>query len=218
MGILGIDLATRRRNRVNGTIKSVHEHGFAIAVTQSFGNCSQYIQKRQLQWLTKQPDIMGKHPGQLTTQLDQPMRELINRSDTLFLSTRFSNSHTHASHGVDVSHRGGKPGFVKIENSRTLTIPDFSGNNFFNALGNILLDHRVGVLFIDFETGNLSAITGQAQVIWDGNELKQFEGAERLVQITIGDIIYRSNALPFRWIFQEYSPPLEFTGAWNHVL
>ena len=84
-------------------------------------------------------------------------------------------------------------------------------------MGNILLNHQVGILFVDFETGHLLSITGEANIIWDGDDLQAFEGAEQLIQITIRDIVYRPEALPFRWAFQEYSPTLEFTGDWSHV-
>ena len=62
-------------------------------------------------------------------------------------------------HGVDVSHRGGKPGFVRIDDDKTLTFPDFSGNYHFNTMGNILLNPLAGLLFIDFEQGDLLYLT-----------------------------------------------------------
>ncbi len=216
VGLLGIDLATRRRNRVNGVITSADEQGFAIAVTQSFGNCPQYIQKRQIHWLPerlKNAEDTARH----SSQFDESMNALIQNADTLFIATQYSTSHTQANHGVDVSHRGGKPGFVKIEGDRTIIFPDFSGNNFFNTLGNIMLDPRVGILFIDFEAGHLLSLTGRADILWDGDELNAFEGAERLIRITADEIVYAPEVLPFRWDFQEYSPSLDFTGNWSAV-
>ena len=129
IGLLGIDLETRRRNRVNGRIQAVSEDGFAIAVTQSFGNCPQYIQKRQLHWLPERLTTVTQDPQHLT-QLTKPMQQLIANADTLFIASRYTENDNNANQGVDVSHRGGKPGFVRIENDRTFTFPNFTGNSF----------------------------------------------------------------------------------------
>ncbi|XLM22644.1 pyridoxamine 5'-phosphate oxidase family protein, partial [Chromobacterium piscinae] len=61
------------------------------------------------------------------------------------------------------SHRGGKPGFVKIDGD-TLTIPDFAGNGYFNTLGNLLRHPRAGLLFIDFSSGDTLQLAGRAEV------------------------------------------------------
>ena len=214
IGLLGIDLATRRRNRMNGRIQAVSEDGFAVAVTQSFGNCPQYIQKRQLRWLPERLTANSQNP-QVLTQLTKPMQQLIANADTLFIASRYAAKNNSANQGVDVSHRGGKPGFVRIENEHAFTFPNFTGNSFYNTLGNLLLDNRVGILFLDFEAGHLLSITGHAEIIWDSKALKAFEGAEQLVRITPDKIIYLPEALPFRWDFQEYSPSLAFTGDWS---
>jgi predicted pyridoxine 5'-phosphate oxidase superfamily flavin-nucleotide-binding protein len=47
IGLLGIELHTRRRNRINGHVRAMSTGGFAVTVDQSFGNCPQYIQLRQ---------------------------------------------------------------------------------------------------------------------------------------------------------------------------
>ncbi|MDJ0704050.1 MAG: pyridoxamine 5'-phosphate oxidase family protein [Leptolyngbyaceae cyanobacterium MO_188.B28] len=214
IGLLGIELETRRRNRMNGRIQAVSENGFAIAVTQSFGNCPQYIQKRQLSWLSEQ-QTTGAQEAQHFSQLTQPIQQLIANADTLFIASRYTENNNSINQGVDVSHRGGKPGFVRIEDERTFIFPNFTGNSFYNTLGNLLLDNRVGILFLDFEAGDLISITGQADIIWESEELKAFDGAEQLVRITSDKIVYLPEALPFRWDFQEYSPSLAFTGEWS---
>src|SRR3546814_14766932 len=68
--------------------------------------------------------------------------------------------------GADVSHRGGRPGFVRVtedDGRSVLTIPDFSGNQFFNTLGNIAINPRAGLLFVDFATGDLLTLTGRSE-------------------------------------------------------
>ncbi|MFX6019220.1 pyridoxamine 5'-phosphate oxidase family protein, partial [Acinetobacter baumannii] len=81
---------------------------------------------------------------------------------------------------VDVSHRGGKPGFVRVDEAGVLTVPDFNGNRFFSTLGNIVLDGHAGLLFVDYASGDVLQMTGQAEVILDSPEIAAFEGAERL--------------------------------------
>lgn len=119
---------------------------------------------------------------------------------------------------MDVSHRGGKPGFVNIvrgDNGKdTLQIPDFVGNFFFNTFGNIALNPRVGLLFIDYAGHNLLHIAGQARLILDGPEIDAYVGAERILSIEVDAAIWRSNALPLQWTAAVASPFLEQTGSW----
>ncbi|MDI9769563.1 pyridoxamine 5'-phosphate oxidase family protein, partial [Pantoea dispersa] len=81
---------------------------------------------------------------------------------------------------VDVSHRGGKAGFVRIAADDVLTIPDFNGNLFFSTLGNIVLNGKAGLLFIDYASGDVLQMSGDATVITDSAEIAAFQGAERL--------------------------------------
>ena len=94
-----------------------------VAVTQSFGNCPQYIHIRDIQAVPADPA-----PPEVMPHLDQAAREAITATDTLFVAT------SGGAEGVDISHRGGKPGFVRVDGN-TLTIPDFAGNRYFNTLG-----------------------------------------------------------------------------------
>ncbi|MBZ4358990.1 pyridoxamine 5'-phosphate oxidase family protein, partial [Mycobacterium tuberculosis] len=80
-----------------------------------------------------------------------------------------------------VSHRGGMPGFVRVDDARTLTTPDFSGNRFFNTLGNLQHDPRAGLLFVDFDNGDLLYVAARAEIVWDGPLVASFDGAQRVV-------------------------------------
>ena len=51
IGLLGIDLRTRRRNRLNGVIRREGAAGFDVDVEQSYGNCPQYIQLRDFEFV-----------------------------------------------------------------------------------------------------------------------------------------------------------------------
>ncbi|WP_332697306.1 pyridoxamine 5'-phosphate oxidase family protein [Bosea sp. (in: a-proteobacteria)] len=202
IGLLGIDLRTRRRNRANGVIVARGEGGLRVAVSQSFGNCAKYIQSRQHQ---RAPALA--EPAEAFSGLDEAARALIARADTLFIASA-------AAGGVDISHRGGQPGFVAIEGDR-LTVPDFAGNNYFNTLGNLLLEPAAGLLFVDFAAGDVLQLQGETEIIWDGPELAALSGAQRLWRFRSRRGWRRRAALPLRWSAPELAPTTLATGIWR---
>jgi predicted pyridoxine 5'-phosphate oxidase superfamily flavin-nucleotide-binding protein len=177
IGLLGIEPHTRRRNRMNGVVEQVTDGRFTVGVQQSFGNCPKYIQARRPEYM-RQPSATHVMPSD---RLDEGTRAMIRRADTLFIATAHPAAATDQAprHGVDVSHRGGKPGFVRVDDERTLTIPDFAGNFFFNTLGNIAVNPKAGLLFLDFTNGDLAYLAGDAEIIWEGGEVAAFAGAKR---------------------------------------
>ena len=214
IGILGILPENRRRNRVSGQISAVDKTGITVAIAQAFGNCPQYIQTRHLEVL---PDITRPttaKPMEQGTQLDAAAQALITKSDTLFIATAYQASQDSPSFGADASHRGGKPGFVNVEDSQTFVLPDFSGNLHFNTVCNIVLNPKAGFLFIDFETRDLLYLTGQAEIVWEGEVVDAVAGAERLIRVHVNEWRRVSAALPLNVEFGEYSPFLEPTGSW----
>lgn len=196
VGLLGIDMGTRRRNRLNGSINRSDDSGFSIVVEESFGNCPQYIQLRQFGF---------NRPAQALTsasvcwldRLDDPARELIGTAATFFVASYVDLEDGRRK--VDVSHRGGNPGFVRVDDDGTLMIPDFSGNLFFCTLGNFLLNPKGGLVFVDFATGELLQMTGDVEVILDSPQIATFQGAERLWRFTPRRIVRRADALSLRW-------------------
>ncbi|MDZ8055664.1 MAG: pyridoxamine 5'-phosphate oxidase family protein [Aulosira sp. ZfuVER01] len=211
IGFLGIELHTRRRNRMNGIVTTIDANGFEVQVKQSFGNCPQYIQARRFNLDEYDPE--SPKPIYAIAALGEPERNLIASADTFFIATAYQAESAGAAAGVDVSHRGGKPGFVRINNDNTLTIPDFSGNCHFNTFGNLELNPHAGLLFVDFEQGNLLYLTGTAEVIWQGDEISTYTAAERLLRFRL-DVGYRvEGSLPLRWSNPEFSPYLESTGS-----
>jgi hypothetical protein len=213
IGLLGIELHSRRRNRINGTIAAIRSEGFTVAVGQSFGNCPQYIQARRFVWHAFDP-ATPRSVHSLTT-LGDAESAMVAAADTFFIATAYQSEVAGSASGVDVSHRGGKPGFVRIDDPQTLTIPDFSGNFHFNTFGNLELNPRAGLVFIDFEQGDLLYLTGTAEVIWDGSEVTTYEGAERLLRFHQQKGYRVAGSLPFTWSTPEFSPFLDDTGPWR---
>jgi ferredoxin-NADP reductase/predicted pyridoxine 5'-phosphate oxidase superfamily flavin-nucleotide-binding protein len=195
IGILGIELATRRRNRVNGRVEDSGEEGFTLAVDQSFGNCPQYIRERA--WRIVEPTAAPARRGheRLTPELARRIRE----ADTLFIATGHRGDGEDPTFGMDASHRGGEPGFVRVEGDRVLLIPDYAGNNHFNTVGNLVMDPRAGLLFVDFESGGMLQLTGRTEIDWDSPAVAEFPGARRLVRFTLEQAIVLDAALPLRW-------------------
>lgn len=208
IGLLGIELHTRRRNRLNGSIKSFNSKKIDINVEHSFGNCPKYIHLRNYKFI-RSPEDFSKEKVQHHYVLNTELKKQIEVSDTFFVTSYIN---TEKGQQIDVSHRGGKPGFVKVNDDGTLTIPDYAGNFFFNTLGNFLENPKAGLVFPNFENGDLLHLTGNAEVILNSPEIETFVGAERIWKFKPHHIILRPNALPIRWDFQEYSPTLKSTN------
>lgn len=215
IGMLGIELHTRRRNRVNGKLTARQETGFSFAVGQSFGNCPQYIQKRHYSF-ARQPGLAFSGEMENLRGLDDAARQSIAQADTFFVASHFLGDAEHPEAMVDVSHRGGKVGFVHIEGN-TLTIPDFAGNLHFNTFGNLLLNPRAGLLFVDFASGDMLQLSGTAEVHFDDEKIAAFQGAERQWTFTVTHLVRRKNALALRWKFEEFSPNSLMTGSWSEA-
>ena len=176
---------------------------FSVAVRQSFGNCPQYIQ-------TRRPAPRVSRPGaaECLAALDDAARRLIATADTFFVASR---SRANASNGgLDISHRGGRPGFVDLRDDM-LVVPDFRGNRYFNTLGNLLGDPRAGLLFIDFDSGDLLQVQGRAAIDWKPDPA--VAGAERTWRLRLETVTRRRDALPFTWSFGDYAPTTLATGT-----
>ncbi len=216
LGFLGIELHSRRRNRMNGRVRSISDAGFSVAVEQTVGNCPQYIQGREFEWVRDARDVRAREIVPLSA-LDADALHLVGQADTLFVATQAPAVAGEAARGADVSHRGGRAGFVKIEDDRTLLVPEFTGNNLFMTLGNLQLNPRAGVVFIDFEHGHLLTLTGRAEVVWEGDELNDFDGAERAWRFHLEDGCWLRDALPLRWRFRDWSANSLITGTWEEA-
>ena len=195
LGLLGINLDTRRRNRINGTVNNIDKSGLTIGVDQSFGNCPQYISKRF--WKnsnTEKDNVRSTRLRQLTPIL----QSWVETADTMFIGSGYSNQKD-GEQGMDVSHRGGPAGFVKVLNNKQLVIPDYAGNNFFNTIGNLMMDPGIGLLFVDFDNGSLLQVTGHATIDWDSDQIINHSGAKRLINVDIEQIVHLENALPLKW-------------------
>lgn len=196
IAMLGIQLETRRRNRLNGVIRRTDAGAFRVRVGQSFGNCPQYIQPRSSAFV-RDPDLPTAMPPLHSDQLDDRARRIVEGADTFFVASYVDRDN--GERQVDVSHRGGYAGFINVGADGVLTVPDFPGNRFFNTLGNFLVNPKAGLVFIDFETGDMLQMTGRAEVLLESPEITAFPRAERLWRFTPEAVVLRPDALPLRW-------------------
>jgi len=159
VGLIAVDFARRRRIRVNGTLAVSGASGLVVEAEQAFGNCPQYIQQRVLDTTAHVGSSGAVRRGAALGDADVA---LVRNADTFLLGT------THPDRGSDASHRGGAPGFVRVENAHELWWPDYPGNNLFNSLGNIAVDPAAALLFLDFATGTTLHLSGTAVIDWEG--------------------------------------------------
>jgi len=71
---------------------------------------------------------------------------------------------------IEVSPKGDEPGFIRVEDPRTLLIPERSGNNLAFGLGNIIATGRIGLIALVPATGETLRVSGTAE-IYDDAEL-----------------------------------------------
>jgi predicted pyridoxine 5'-phosphate oxidase superfamily flavin-nucleotide-binding protein len=189
VGLLAIDFASRRRMRVNGTLTVVGGGELEIAADQAFGNCPQYIQQRRLDHGERA--VAGDAAMRSSTTLTPEQTRLIEHADTFVLGT------IHPERGADASHRGGTPGFVRVEGGE-LWWPDYPGNNMFNSLGNLAADGTAALLFIDFTSGATLHLSGVASIDWiDPGSAGDDGGTGRRIRLTPRHIV-SGQVLPVR--------------------
>ena len=202
VGLLGIDLATRRRNRLNGIVSSVADDGAVIqiniAVRESFGNCPKYIQRREVYARHRSTGFCTGEVG-VDKVFNEQASKLISRADTFFIASQYLSDDENHRASADISHRGGEPGFVRIQDKKTLIFPDYSGNQHFNTLGNLSINPGAGLLFVDFSQGNVLQLRGVSKILWDDPRQSEFAGAERLLEFTLRESTWIPNATPLRW-------------------
>ena len=199
VGVLGLDLTNRRRNRLNGTLLATDSDALAVKVHHSFGNCPKYIQIREQ--VADPASSVSPTVTRLTT-LDTETCNLICSADTFFIA---STEGAEKGIPMDMSHRGGKPGFVSVSKYDTLVWQDYPGNNLYQTFGNLVNYPECGLLFIDFEQGDLVHLVGKATVTRVG-ERESF--VERQVSFEFYEGLRIRNALTSHWRMVEQSPYL----------
>lgn len=198
VALLGLQAHTGRRNRMNGWVEGLDAAGFAVRVGQSFGNCPKYIHPREA---IHAPSVSAAIVRTLGS-LDARTLAIVRAADTFFIATAHPQARDSADPraGLDVSHRGGPAGVVQVHDAKTLLVPDYVGNSFFNTLGNLQLEPRCALLFVDYATGERVHVTARAALSWDVPEGSRLPGALRLLRLEVVEVLHMQGGLPLRWV------------------
>lgn len=186
VGTIALDPRTRRRMRLNGRLRPT-ARGFAVEADRVFANCPKYLQRRESYEIL--PDRTPGEPLK-AAELSDSQARFLTAADTFFLASVHEG-------GADASHRGGNPGFVRVDSPRELSWRDYPGNSMFLSLGNLAADPRAGLLFLDWTRGAALHLTGEARTEFT---------PERRVHFTLFEAIEIPAAIPLRWSAPEYSP------------
>ena len=83
----------------------------------------------------------------------------------------------------NVSHKGGTPGFVRVAGPGELVYPDYDGNGMFISLGNVAVNPKVGLIFIDFERPRRLIVHADASFSRDDPLIPMTVGAQLIVRL-----------------------------------
>jgi len=156
-----INFSSRQRIRLNGYVHTLARHYYQLNIKQAFPNCPRFIQSHQLAF-NSNSDVTKVQPIQTQgDKLNNQQHNIIRHSDTFFVAS------ANKTRDVDVSHKGGKSGFVDIVKNNQLRIPDYPGNNMFNTLGNFEVNPYAGITFIDFSRNIILNMSGEVKILWN---------------------------------------------------
>ncbi|HSR69693.1 MAG TPA: pyridoxamine 5'-phosphate oxidase family protein [Acidobacteriota bacterium] len=198
MGLLIIDLSTRRRLRANGRLKRLSARKLEMEVEEAYPNCPKYIERRRFKLGEPAAPPTNWRTG---SRLGEPSKELIARSDTFFVASAYPGG------GLDVSHRGGPRGFVEVMGDGRLRVPDYSGNSLFNTLGNLVEHPKAGLAFVDFEESSILQLIGRARVDFRAQDPQNRSGGTgRFWDFHVERWLKRSLPRRVEWEFLDSSP------------
>ncbi len=97
--------------------------------------------------------------------ITEDLARFIDRRDSFYLGTASADGQPY------IQHRGGKPGFVKVLDERTLAFADFKGNRQYITTGNLAENDKAYIFLMDYPNRRRIKIWGRARVIDDDAEI-----------------------------------------------
>ena len=208
LGSLVIDLASRRRIRINGAALLDENLHLRIDVEESFPACPKYITRRHVRLASLETTAADGAPTPGTEPTQAHFATLAN-ADTMFVATRSDEGR------YDVSHRGGFPGFLKVTGPLTIQWPEYPGNSMFNTLGNLVHNPEAGLAIPDFERGRVLQLTGRAVTLWDQSDPANITGGtHRFVEMTVSrwqELLLPSDLRTELLDYSPFNPPVVTT-------
>lgn len=232
MAGLSIDLETRDRLKLAGrfiagaataTTPGVANLQMAFAVEEALGNCPKYLNKKRIVPRIPTPELVrssaGSPAGGEGLPLPREAVELIAKADLFFIASK------HGDGSMDVNHRGGAPGFLRVfrnlgsssgsdggdvdgdgDGGVVLVYPEYSGNRLYQTLGNLGTDPVAGLVVPDFETGDALYVTGRTTILVAERAAAYMPRAKLAVRIDVAEARFVRAGLPFRGSVIDYSP------------
>lgn len=198
LGVLFLEPETRRRLRVNGRARREGDR-VSVTVVEAYPNCPKYIRARRLATVPEPGErLLADLDLRTGADLGSDERALVTGCDTFFLASGNPQGE------LDASHRGGRPGFLRVVDDRTLLLPDYPGNHMYNTLGNLQLDPRAGLVLVDFETGRHLCLTARVEVLHDvAIRATETLGTQRELRFTIDEWVSWTHPRQPRWLALE---------------
>ncbi|HEY0253071.1 MAG TPA: pyridoxamine 5'-phosphate oxidase family protein, partial [Kofleriaceae bacterium] len=158
---VAVDFTTRSRVKIGGTVDAATLDGETLYLTlrtnEHMGNCPKYITVRALHPTLRTPVVTI-----LGAKLSEPARDVLRQASTIFIATMHSDRDPGES-DMSFNHRGGPKGFLRYfedESGAHLVLPDYSGNRYYQSLGNVETDPVMAIAVPDFATGTLLQVSG----------------------------------------------------------
>lgn len=198
VGLLFLEPTTRRRARLDGLAELLPEGRIRFEIRRSLRTYPKYIHSREVRWVGFDP--AGTSQRLHGTELSAAHRQLIAGSDTFFIATHHSAAHP------DISHRAGRPGFVRFISENELIFPDYPSDNIEQSARNLTYDARAGLLFLDCDGEGTLHVSGTARVRTDMPSGDLFGDGFPVVHFTVKDWVQRRSLLPVKLRLLHYSP------------
>ena len=151
-------------------------------------------------------DTLAAHPL-YSPEIDEAARRFVERADMVFIAT------ADAAGLPDCTYKGGEPGFIRVLDDRTLALPSYDGNGIFASFGNVLVNPQVGLLFIDFVSGNRLRMRGEATIDPDDPLLPGYPGVQFVVRIRTTLVYPNCRRYVHRYQLVERSPFVPKAGV-----
>lgn len=185
IGFIGLDFKRAMRIRINGKGK-IKDNKLFITIDEVYSNCPKHIYRRILQG-----EIKASKRSEITEykEINKEFKNIISNANTFFLAS------SHKEKGLDISHKGGKRGFVTVLSSTKVEFEDVIGNNLFNSLGNIYTNPYISMIFINFEENRTYHIKGIAKII----ESMENNKVNLKISIECENIIINTNSFQLKY-------------------
>ena len=152
-GGLAINLSQRRRARINGQLAR-NEFGWVLEAAEGFTNCRKYIAPSVA---LEEGRVSGPTIVEPPSHDESWLADLLGRAETSVLASVSPEGKP------DVSHRGGAPGFLRLDGSSgVITWPEYVGDGMFKTAGNIRATGKATLLVLDLASGDAAELIGEA--------------------------------------------------------